>query len=117
MSKNKDNYKSIFLNLLLTVRPRDSTQTQLPIYIPETPPLPSNSWTVEEIIQLAQQDQQEISSISLGLEETPVIDLPQYGDHEIDNLVTATIDLSTPPAAGVLRSTPASPGGSWSPLE
>jgi len=103
--------------LVLTVRPRDSIRTQSPIYIPETPPLPSNSWTVEEIIQLAQQDQQEISSISLGLEETPVIDLPQYGDHEIDNLVTATIDLSTPPAAGVLRSTPASPGGSWSPLE
>ena len=72
---------------------------------------------MEEIIQLAQQDQQEITSISLGLEETLVIDLPQYGNHEIDNLVTATIDLSMPPEARVLWSTPTSPGGSWSPLE
>src|SRR3990170_8743406 len=71
---------------LLTVRPRDNAQIQSPIYVPESPPLSSHSWTVEEIIQLAQQDQQEITSISLSLEETPIIDLPQYGDYEIDNL-------------------------------
>jgi hypothetical protein len=67
----------------------ESIPQQSPDYQPETPSVVRNDWTLEEIIQLAQEDQEEINAFT-----REVLDPPQYGNHFSDDLVSATIDLT-----------------------